>query len=49
MYKGLRVLLQKTNVDKFDKFAEGFLVNIYGDDDTKEFASYFDILYKTCE
>lgn len=45
VYKGLRILLQETNVDKFDKLAEGFLVDTYGDDDTKEFASYFDNFY----
>lgn len=45
VYKGLRVLLQETNVDKFVKLVEGFLVNTFNDNDTKEFASYFDNFY----
>lgn len=45
VYKGLRVLLQETNVHKFVKLVEGFLVDTYSDDDTKEFASYFENFY----
>lgn len=45
VYKGLRVLLQETNVEKFVKLVEGFLIDTYSDDDTKEFALYFENFY----
>jgi len=45
VYKGLRILLQETNIDRFIKLVDGFLVDVYGDDDTKEFASYFENFY----
>jgi len=39
------VLLQETNLEKFVQLVEGFSVDTYSDDDTKEFASYFDNFY----
>jgi hypothetical protein len=44
VYKGLRVLLQETNVEKFVKLVEGFLIDTYSDDN-KEFALYLENFY----